>query len=386
MEKTSYPKEIQIFFNEIILRIREVLDPDFILIAGSFGKESWLYSNGNLISDFELVFVCSKKWSFKNKKRLLMDLNTEYPYEISLKGYLKDNVENKVISNYAFKNPGYISLDFFDTFYEPKYIYNKNNEVLDLKCSVDEIPVWEAWRLYVNRMGDLLEIECSENITKQTADYFWLKIFESTADAYCIINKNYQKNISNRVELFNEKLINADKELTESCKNSFPLIQKALLARNAHDLSIFENNFNYKDCKVIINSWMRYFENKLAKQEKIIFHSKEDFYFKYLNSSALQSKYFGFNYRVNIFVSNLIRLIHNPILFSFKFRFLNHKVSWRHVILVIIANLYNENNNEKNNLPISKNMLEKLISKKYLKNQTLSDLIATTIYYWKTLR
>ena len=66
METTSYPKEIQLFFDEIVVKINKVLDADFILIAGSFGKESWLYFNNELISDFEFVFVCNKNnfWFF----------------------------------------------------------------------------------------------------------------------------------------------------------------------------------------------------------------------------------------------------------------------------------------------------------------------------------
>ena len=87
MEKGLYPKEIQVFFNEVILKIRSVLDPDFIILAGSFGKESWLYSDGILLSDFEFVFVCEKRWSLKKKKLLLKKLNIDYPYDINLKGY-----------------------------------------------------------------------------------------------------------------------------------------------------------------------------------------------------------------------------------------------------------------------------------------------------------
>ena len=103
MVKISYPKEVQIFFDKVILEIKMVLDPDFIIIAGSFGKESWVYHKNELISDFEFVFISKKKWSFKRKNQLLKKLNHEYPFEISLKGYLLSKVTNKIISNKLFR-------------------------------------------------------------------------------------------------------------------------------------------------------------------------------------------------------------------------------------------------------------------------------------------
>ena len=116
MVKTSYPKEIQLFFNKLIEDVKEVLDPDYILIAGSFGKESWLFFEDELLSDFEIVFVCKKRWSLTKKKLLVKALNKEYPYDISLKGHRLHKVHKKVISNYSSRNPGYVDLNFFDTF------------------------------------------------------------------------------------------------------------------------------------------------------------------------------------------------------------------------------------------------------------------------------
>ena len=132
MVKTSYPKEIEIFFSEIILRVKEVLDPDLILIAGSFGKESWLYFEDKLLSDFEFVFVCKKRWSLTKKKLLVKALNKEYPYDISLKGHKLQKLQNKVISNYSSKNPGYVDLNFFDTFSNPNILYSKYGNMVEI--------------------------------------------------------------------------------------------------------------------------------------------------------------------------------------------------------------------------------------------------------------
>ncbi|RLD86029.1 MAG: hypothetical protein DRJ07_01755 [Bacteroidetes bacterium] len=383
MVKTSYPKEIQIFFEEVKEKIRDSLNPDFILIAGSFGKESWLYSGEKLISDFEFVFVCEKRWSLKKKKQLLKSLNIDYVYDISLKGYLKDNIKQKVISNYSSKNPGYISLDYFDTFNNPRFLYIKKDEILDIKCTVDEIPIWEAWRLYVNRMGDVLNLMCSSNSDQQNINYYWLKIFESTADSYCIVNRIYQKNISERLDIFNKELIESDEDLSEKCKTSFPIIQKAIKARNEHNLLLFDINVNKNDCIIIINSWMEYFEKKLAKQEQMLIFDRKDFFSSYLVNRTLQKKYLGFNYRYNILVSNLIRLIFHPYLLNLNFKWYNLNLSWRHIILLNVSSLFYEQNLKMENYRESKNIMSKLVSKKSIND---NDRIQIILNYWKILR
>ena len=71
MVKMSYPDEIKVFVNEVVGHIKEGLNPDFILLAGSFGKSSWLFEHDQLVSDFEFVFVSQKKWSLSKKKKLL---------------------------------------------------------------------------------------------------------------------------------------------------------------------------------------------------------------------------------------------------------------------------------------------------------------------------
>lgn len=383
MKGNYFPKDLQPFFDEIVTKIKDTLDPDFILIAGSFGKESWLYSKDELISDFEFVFVCKKTWSFYKKKKLLKSLNKEYSYDINLKGYLSKRTRNKVISNYTSKNPGYISLDFFDTFSDPKFLYIRIGETLDVDCDVNEVPVWEAWRLYTNRMGDLLKLEYLEKASSKISDYHWLKIFESTADAYCIINRIYSKNISKRDEIFSQELIENDNELNEICKNSYAIIKQALRARNNHSLSFFANDLSVNERKRIVISWMKYFEKKLTFQEKL--SGNDDFYCDYLNTKDLQKKYLGFNYRFNILISNTIRLIHNPKLFHFKFKFYRHDVSWRHIVLLTISNIFKEDYNALSDLSNSKKILSRIIQKKYLKNQSKKEFVLTTVSYWKYL-
>ena len=385
METSLFPKEIQLFFNEIVVKINEVLDADFILIAGSFGKESWLYFNNELISDFEFVFVCKKPWSLKKKSQLLKKLNSEYPYEINLKGFLLKKVKNKVISNYSLKNPGYLSLDFFDTFSNPIFLYKKDDEIIDIDCKAGEIPGWEAWRLYVNRMADLLKIDCSKNPEKKIVDYYWLKIFESTAGAYCIINKIYHKNISKRLEVFNQELIEQDKELNETCKNSFLVIKQALIARYEHDLIFFKNSLSVDERKKIIISWMDYFERKISFQENLQIENV-DFGNRYLKNTLLQKKYLGFNYKFNIKVSNLIRIIYNPKLLNLKFKFYDNKYSWRHIVLLCISSTFKEQHLGIQNFPKTKKIITKIVTKKSIYNLNNENFINAILYYWKILR
>lgn len=386
MDLTIYPEEIQVFFIEIIDMIKEILDPDYILIAGSFGKESWLYSNQELISDFEFAFVCKKKWGLKKKSQLLKKLNNDYPYEIGLKGFLLPKVRKKIISNYASKNPGYISLDFFDTFSDPVFLYDKNGIDLNIDCKVDEIPIWEAWRLYVNRMADLLKLESVKNYDKKTEDYFWLKIFESTAGAYLIIKKLYHKNIAKRLDLFDYELINSDKELNKTCKNSFAIINKAMVARQKHDLAAFNIEINIKERKEIISSWMNYIENKLIIKESILLSKDSTFYKSYLNKVELQEKYLGFSYKLNKFLSNSIRLMYNPKLFNFNFKFYNHKISWRHIILLCISSVFTEDKVNNENFIESKKIVSHIVRKKTIDNLTREKFIEKILIYWKILR
>lgn len=68
MEKIYYPDNIELFFNSVVEKIKSKLNPEYIIIAGSFGKGSWIYSGDKLLSDFEFVFVNNKKWSIKKKR------------------------------------------------------------------------------------------------------------------------------------------------------------------------------------------------------------------------------------------------------------------------------------------------------------------------------
>lgn len=386
MEKISYPKNIQIFFKEVVNLIKENLNPEFIILAGSFAKGSWLYNKNELISDIEIIFICNKKWPISIKNKLVEILNKKYPYKIELKGFVKSKIEKKILSNYAVKNPGFINLNFFDTFNEPQYLYNKEDSFLNITTSVDEIPDWEAWRLYVNRMGDVLKVDCTPGIDLQTADYYWLKIFESTADAYCIVNNIYYKNISKRLIIFNKELIDTDKELPDICKDSFSVIQKALQAREHHDLSIFDIDLTSFQRKEIIKAWMEYFERKMAKQENIIYDKKPGFYDNYLLNKSLQNKYLDFSNGLNIILTNSMKWIKNLKKLRYPFKFYVQNYSWRHIILLSVSSAFYEQSMGNNDFRGTKKIAGKIINRKKVDNLKNGDFVQCILSYWKVIR
>ena len=386
MVRTSYPKSTQIFFDEVVHLIKKWLDPDSILIAGSFGKQSWLYSSGKLLSDFEFVFVCKNKWSITKKKELLRKLNLDYPFEISLKGYLSKNIQKKIISNYSFKNPGYLSLDYFDTFQDAQYLFRKNSTRKDISIDSWEIPIWEAWRLIVNRLGDLLKLKVSQKQDKQISNYAWLKVYESIADAYLIVHKKYHKNIKQREQIFTRTMVENDLELNDKCKASFPLVKKALKARSYHDLQLFEPDNNPKNNYLYVLSWLNYFEIKLAETEFDYIPESKEFYQSYIENKILNEKYLGFNYWNNKLLSNLIRLFNSPKLLKSNFRFLNHKNSWRHVILICIANTYRESYGASKTVVKTKQLAKSIFKSSALNELNSKEFIITILNYWKILR
>ena len=132
MEKTFFPSSLQPIFDDIVYQTKKSLDVDFILLAGSFSKCSWLFDKDALMSDIEIVFISNSKWSNQKKKKLVSELNNRHSYKIELKGFLRSRVEKKVITNYSISNPGYISLNFFDVFHNPNYLYKKSNDKLNI--------------------------------------------------------------------------------------------------------------------------------------------------------------------------------------------------------------------------------------------------------------
>lgn len=387
MAKTYYPKEIQKLFSQIVEEVKNTLNPEYIIIAGSFGKGSWLYNDSNLLSDFEFEFICAKKWSINKKRKLLKSLNQRFDVEINLKGHLLKNVVNKISSNYSNSYPDFLRLNYFDAFFEPEILYARKSTGLNIDIHIKEVPTWEAWRFYINRIGDLLSLNGKNSGNLELDNYYWLKMFETMADAYLIINNLYSKNISKRFHLFTKKLIQKDPNLNEQCIESFDTIHSALNARKEHDLSVFKNSFLDAGKKFeIVNSWLSYFEFKLSEEEG--FSSVDtSFTLAYLNDKSLQKKYLEVNNQRAATVSNVIRFVFNyKLLLSLNFKIFNLNKSWRHLILNVISSLYKEKNDNKIDFPETRMILSSILPTKSLNEMKNEQLIDTVLKLWKILR
>ena len=385
MAGTYYRSDIDPFINKIIDEVVQCLDPELILMAGSFGKSSWLFSDDHLLSDFEFVFVCKKRWSITKKRKLLQSLNDSFDYDINLKGFILSNVQNKIISSYATGNPGYLSLEFFDTFSNPEILYKKKPVTILFKYDSKEIPVWEGWRLFANRIAHLVEVKASVKSDLELR-YIWLKVLESVADAYLIVNQIYDKNISQRILLFDKKTLAEDKNLSKYCKSTFESIVLALKARECHSIE----SFIFDD--IVMNSdfvleWISYFDFKLAESRNVEFNNWKSFYQSLIQDKQFQIQYSEMNYKSNILVSNMIRLVYNRQLLNHQYRFYNLFLSWQHVILFTIVSYYQENAIlEEQPLSFTKSLMSNLMKRKEIEKLTNKELASVILSYWKFLR
>ncbi|MCB0459705.1 MAG: hypothetical protein KDC74_06800 [Flavobacteriaceae bacterium] len=386
MAEILYPDSILSVIQKMTSKIKEDLDPDYILLSGSFGKGSWLYLNDNLLSDFEFVFVCKKRWSLSKKKRLLNQLNETYPFEISLKGYLHSKILKKIISNYSFKNPGYVNLDFYDTFSKPNIIYSKYREDLNINLKPIDIPVWEAWRLFVNRLGNILSINIDQGQPKYLEKYYWLKIFEAIADSYLIIRNEYTKDVNSRYKIFQYKLLANDATLSSKCLDSFHSIKSALKARKEHDMNLFDQSISKPKMLAIVNSWTTYLECKLEVAEHFE-DSNKTFIEKYNKNKSIQGNYLEVTGNFSKIVSNGLRLFKNRNnLINNKFKFYMFNYSWRHMVLLSVYTYFIEMNHSEKEYMLTKKVFSTIVNGREVFSFNENDLLINILKYWKTLR
>lgn len=387
MAGTSYPDRLQEIIQDVVLQTRVVLDPEAILMAGSFGKESWMFADALLLSDFEFVFVCKKRWSLKQKRQLQKRLNSRHKYSISLKGFLLKNVQKKVISNYASSYPGYLSLSFFDAFKEPVILFQESREVVGLpELNICEVPAWEAWKLFVNRLGDLLDSNAYKRITTPEDKFRWLKIFESAADGFLLTQKSYTPNINTRLDTLSPAMLEKENALPAICKEAYLLLKMSLAARKMHDLSLFSPAHNTDHLQQVTLAWLNYFQSCIVKEEGLNRNQGDCFYDSYLAQKGLQRKYLELAGKFNKQKSNVIRLAYNPGLIRAGLKYYNFHISWRHIILLGLSALYVDHVNCDSTYVLSRKILGKIVRKKKLGSLDGDALMKQVIILWKTLR
>ncbi len=382
MVETSFPDTLKAILLEISEEIRTELDPELILMAGSFGKGSWLYSkNMDLLSDIEIVFLRDRSWNKTDKERVVENLNEKYPYKIELKGFLLKKVKNKILTNYSLRNPGYLTLNFFDVFSDPEILFSRSALNLDLRS--DQIPAWEAWRLFINRLAEHLEADTFSNYEMRS--YGWMKIFESIGDAYCIVHGIYDKSIEKRHDLFTQELLERDEQLSKSCKNSWEIVHSAYSARRNHDLDTFQIDVSEGALNKYLLDWKDYLEGLLAKSEGINIDETLEFYSSYLANSELQNKYLDFSDGFNIPLSNSLKFILNRKKLGKPFRKKIVGFSWRHLILLAISSFFYEQQ-KREGYEITRSILGEFLDREFVADLHRDEIREQVLKYWKIIR
>ena len=389
MDVTFLPVDINKILKFIIIELKKIANPSCIILSGSFGKFSWLYYSNYCLSDLEITFISEKIWSFRKKKSLLKHLKKKFNIEVHIKGYLENQIRKKIFSNYANRYKGYISLNFYDTFFSPTIVYKVKENLDWLPCiSISEVPIWEAWRLFTNRIAEILDNELS-NINKEEnlASYNYLKAFESAFDSYLIIRRKYDPKLEKRIALLNQ--LNFEqiekKEIIRS--KSFKIIKRALISRQFHKLENFKiEELTEKERKITLLYWLEYIQNEMLISEGIIPELNGSKSLQYIRDKKINNKYLETTLRNNILPSNILRLVKNPSLIMHGLIFKIFLTSWRHLILMTINTIFTELVLEVTELPKTRILMEYLLGNKTINNLTSDDLLKRIILYWKLLK
>jgi hypothetical protein len=340
------------------------------------------------LSDLEITFVSKDIWSNSKKLKILKDLQKDSEFDIHLKGFLLKKIQNKQITNYSSNYRGYVTLDFYDWFKKPVFVYKKDDfsELQNFDMSNSELPVWEAWKLIINRLGDLLDFTSRDNHIERDEikfDYLLLKVYYAIADACLIINHKYSLLINEKERKFEEWTNDNIKTLTIQQINSLHLITAALQSRKEHDLRIFANQ---KTKNLDILDWITYFFRIMLEKENInptfpIIDS-----ISYLNKRTLMQKYLETSFSENIIFSNILRLYKAPKL-SYKIRLNSFfLISLKHWILILIQMVFLEYSKNEGSYKNSKALFFKMFKTKNIYNLNDDTFVKEIILFWKSYR
>jgi hypothetical protein len=276
-------------------------------------------------------------------------------------------------------------MGYFDSIKDQNVIYKKKEPSFPLpQTSVDVVPLWEAWKLFVNRLGDLLQIYVDPDVSEVRENYFWLKAFQAAADTLLFSLGKYVSDVTGRSENW-KKLKRDQKQFGLEIPGKYLiLLDAALRARAEHNLHNFIKeaaSFSNKEKSEVILYFFNRIEKNMFKEEGL---DKAE-YESYLADKALMNKYAGL-YIGKIFsniYSNLFVLLFGGSL-SRQYRVFRLRKPWRHISLVSIAQVFRELSEGRTGLPVTR----KIISEVYKNLTSLSDtdLISFLISDWKKLR
>lgn len=369
MELTKFPEIAQQAITDAIEELIQAFDPEYILLGGSFGKGDWLEEDdGNLLSDIEIIFINDKHWNRKKSKNIALYLTRKYQFDFSLSGYSKKRVLYKQPGNLSFGNPGYITLTYFDTIRNKNIIYKKFNTPLLLpSTSINEVPLWEVWRLYINRLGDYLYEYFNDNKNEIQQVFYLFKIIQSAADTLLISLKLYSPDIKTRYKNILKIYSNPENyDLSDAPTIYIRILEIVLATRKNHSLKIFRSQLSrIKDIQnEIIIFWLNRLEKEMTTQPTRNYTQ----FFLYKENS--------------IIYSNVIKLIITKNLWNIKFKIFKLNINWRQIVLLSVSSLYKEVVSNK----IEYNETFKIINKIVCLQQTNHEIVKNVICYWKLLR
>ncbi len=161
----------------------------------------------------------------------------------------------------------------------------------------------------------------------------------------------------------------------------------ALDARNRHDIDRFDHTqLTSNEKNEIVNSWLHYIEDKVLEEESMT-SLGPSFSKSYMLNKSIQKKYLEVNNVLAIPISNSIRFLFNyKELMKLKFSIHKMGISWRHVILVVISEIYKEQIENKQSYIETKGILANIMPEKSLTGLSEKALIETILNLWKIVR
>ncbi len=369
MDKTEFPDIVISAIEEAMRQLIDTFDPEYILLGGSFGKGDWIVSCGNmLLSDCEIVFIKKGSWNRKRAKKIAGQLKEKYKIDFSLSGYSLKRVKNKQPGNLSYGKPGYITLTFFDTIAPGNILYKKPETQFVLPATtLEEVPLLETWRLYVNRLGDYLCEYFQKEKDYDKMDFYFFKVIQAAADSLLISLKLYSSNIKYRYENILKICSNPGKySLLDIPSDFLMLLKKSLQARNEHSLEVFttQNQKDRDNQNEIILFW-------LVKLEKKLF----------TESSRNYTQFSFYRCDLNLY-SNILKLYIIRELWNINFKFYRLDINWRQIVLMAISSLFMEMQKSKPIYIDTYNILSQIVKLE----ATNSSIINEVLYYWKLLR
>ena len=384
------PREIENVINETKEFIIDYFDPELIILSGSFGRDDWvLGENGELLSDIEMPFICSRYWNRKRTKLLKEKIKKMHGIDVCIFGISKRRFEKGYPKNLSFGKLPYLSLQIYETVYGSKILYKKTpNNILLPKLDVKHIPIWEGWRLIVNRMADVLKLERNDSDNIQNY-FYWSKLVQACGDAFLIANKKYRislKSRKNEIEnLWSEKF---SKDAPP--KNIFldPIINCYSMRQN-HKIcfsdifseAVTSENFN------LVDFWFKYISNIMLNigSNPDIF----DIIKAYINNQEILKTYnLYYAYSLNpIIYTNIITIIKNiKSLHKYGFKYEKLKLPWLHILYILIILLYYDKYSSNGKYSKFIDMyLHQIIKKDYLLDKNKTDIVRNVIKLWKNL-